>query len=226
MVLTWGEGHGAIVDATADNPYLCLRMDLDARQLLPTLEAAPSTPDTKTPRQGLCQHSVDAPLCDAVVRTAEIASDPEQARHLGSLITQEILWRIQQTPGVRDALKNLLPRGKHRGLIKTIEWLETHYASPVAIEDLALMANMSGSAFHAQFKQLTGTTPLRFRMRLRLIEARRLMLGEGMEAAKAGFAVGYAEPAQFSREYTRLFGMPPRRDIERLKGSRLEAFVL
>lgn len=100
---------------------------------------------------------------------------------------------------------------------QTIAWLRDHFAEPVSVEQLADMARMSPSAFHEHFRSVTGLSPLRYRAQIRLQEARRLMLVEGLEAAHAGFEVGYNGPSQFSREYGQVFGMPPARDVTRLR---------
>lgn len=104
----------------------------------------------------------------------------------------------------------------HR-VARAIDWLKLHYAEPLRIKDLASRVQMSVSGLHHHFRQLTGMSPLQYQKWLRLNEARRLMLSDGAEAATAGFSVGYESPSQFSREYARLFGAPPRRDIAKLK---------
>jgi AraC-like DNA-binding protein len=104
----------------------------------------------------------------------------------------------------------------HR-VARAIDWLKLHYTEPLRVEDLAARAQMSASGLHQHFKQLTGMSPLQYQKWLRLNEARRLMLSDGAEAATAAFSVGYESPSQFSREYARLYGAPPRRDVEALR---------
>jgi transcriptional regulator GlxA family with amidase domain len=103
-------------------------------------------------------------------------------------------------------------------ITQVIKWLRAHYAKPMSVEVLAKRAAMSPSALYLHFRQVTGLSPLQYQKRLRLQEARRLMLGEALDAAEASFRVGYESPSHFNREYRRLFGAPPRRDIEALRG--------
>jgi AraC-like DNA-binding protein len=102
-------------------------------------------------------------------------------------------------------------------IARAIRWLKDHFADPLRVEALAKHVRMSPSAFHLHFKGVTGMSPLQYQKRLRLQEARRLMLGEGLDAAEAAYRVGYESPSQFSREYRRTFGAPPRRDVVALK---------
>ncbi len=106
----------------------------------------------------------------------------------------------------------------HR-IARAIDWLKVNYAKPLRIDELAARVQMSGSSLHHHFRQLTAMSPLQYQKWLRLNEARRLMLSEGADAATAAFGVGYESPSQFSREYCRLFGAPPRRDIEGMRDS-------
>src|SRR5207248_6720806 len=95
-------------------------------------------------------------------------------------------------------------------------WLRDHLADPLRVDSLARHVGLSPSAFHLHFRNVTALSPLQYQKRLRLQEARRLMLGEGIDAAEAAFRVGYESPSQFGREYLRLFGAPPRRDVAAL----------
>ena len=104
----------------------------------------------------------------------------------------------------------------HR-IARAIRWLKEHYTDPLRVESLARRVGMSPSAFHLHFKGVTALSPLQYQKRLRLQEARRLMLGEGLDAAAAAFRVGYESPSQFGREYRRMFGAPPRQDVAALK---------
>ncbi|OWP20523.1 hypothetical protein CBF90_16510 [Microbacterium sp. AISO3] len=102
-------------------------------------------------------------------------------------------------------------------IVKAIVWLRAHYTQACRIDEVADIAGMSRSSFHAYFKAVTSMSPLEFRTQLRMQEARRLMVAEGMDAARAGFLVGYESPSQFSRDYARIFGTPPARDASRLR---------
>ncbi len=104
-------------------------------------------------------------------------------------------------------------------IARTIGWMKENFARPLRIDDLAAQAGMSGSTFHQHFRSMTALSPLQYQKQLRLQEARRLMLAERLDATRAAFEVGYESPSQFSREYSRLFGAPPLRDINRLRDS-------
>jgi len=136
---------------------------------------------------------------------------------LAPLALREIHYRVL-TGELGQRLRALcaVDGASHR-VARAIELLKTHYAEPLRIEDLAAAAHMSPSSLHARFKAATAMSPLQFQKQLRLQEARRMMLVDGLEAASAGHRVGYESPSQFSREYRRLFGAPPRREIEAMR---------
>ena len=142
---------------------------------------------------------------------------------LGPLVVREILYRLlcgEQGARLRQIA---LGGGMSRRVGKAIDWLRRNFAEPLRIDDLAEAANMSPSALHHHFKSVTAMSPLQYQKQLRLQEARRLMLGEGLDAAEAAFRVGYESPSQFSREYRRLFGAPPRQDVAAVKVGGLPA---
>jgi AraC-like DNA-binding protein len=142
-----------------------------------------------------------------------LLDSPQDVGPLAPLVLREITYRVLAGPqGSR--LRQIASAGAPaQRIAKAIRWLKEHLADPLRIEALAKHVRMSPSAFHLHFKGVTAMSPLQYQKRLRLQEARRLMLGEGLDAAAAGFQVGYESPSQFSREYRRLFGAPPRRDL-------------
>ncbi|MGN6315114.1 helix-turn-helix domain-containing protein, partial [Trinickia sp.] len=161
------------------------------------------------------------PLIDAAVRLLRLLDAPDDVPALAPLIEREILYRLLRGPHA-DMLRQIaFHTGRIFRIQKAIAFIRQHYAEAFAIDDLASIADMSVSTFHAQFKAATHMSPLRFRTQIRLQEARRLMLVEGLGAAEAGFRVGYESPSQFSREYGRLFNAPPRRDAAERKASAL-----
>ena len=109
------------------------------------------------------------------------------------------------------------PGGSTYRITEAIEWLRNDFNQPLSIEDIARELGMSVSGFHHHFRSLTAMSPLQFQKHLRLQEARRLMLGEGLDAASAGYRVGYSDASHFTREYKRLFGAPPMRDVEQMR---------
>ena len=162
--------------------------------------------------------SLDAGLLDAVVRLVELLDAPaEEAHFLQPLITREIVFRLLKgEQGGRLRQIAVLGGHSHR-IARALERLRKDFDRPLRIEDIARESGMSVSSFHHHFKAITAMSPLQFQNQLRPQEARRLMLGEDLDAANAGYRVGYGDASHFTREYKRLFGAPPVRDVERLR---------
>ncbi len=160
---------------------------------------------------------LDASLLDAVVRLVKLLDTPTEARFLAPLITREIVYRllIGEQAG---RLRHIAVQGGHTDrIVRAIERFRKEFDQPLRIDDIAQQLGMSVSSFHQHFKAVTAMSPLQFQKRLRLQEARRLMLSENHDAASAGYQVGYDDASHFNREYKRLFGLPPMRDVERLR---------
>jgi AraC-like DNA-binding protein len=204
-----------IIEASSDKPYLGLTMELDLRVIaqLMLAQAMPSGRPSKE-RLGIAVSEVSAPLLDAFIRLIDLLEQPDDISALEPLIKQEIFYRLltgEQGPRLRQ----ITTVGNHGYQIsRAIDWLKENFSRPVKIEDLASKAGMSLSAFHSHFRAMTAMSPLQFQKKMRLNEARRLMLTEHVDASRAAFEVGYESPSQFSREYSRLFGAPPMRDIK------------
>lgn len=207
-----------IVGQIVEAPYLCLRLDLDATQLGGLmLDAAPARALTGAAPRGLILSTVTDELLDAAIRLARLADTPRDRPTLAPLAEREILYRLLQ--GDHAGTLRDIARAESRlaQIGRAIGWIKRHYRAPFAIETVAAEASMSPSSFHEHFKAVTAMSPLQYQKQLRLQEARRLILGQAMDAATAGHAVGYDSPSQFSREYRRLFGAPPLRDAARLR---------
>lgn len=209
-----------VIEASAQSPYLCLVLDLDLEALARLiLEVGDRGTPPVTSDRGLFVSRMGEPLLDAVLRLVRLLDTPEDLAVLAPVIQREIYYRI-----LRGELAHRLTElvagdgGSHR-ILRAIDWLKQSYTRPLRIEALAEVVHMSPSALHHRFKAVTAMSPLQFQKHLRLHEARRLMFAEGMDCAAAGHRVGYGSPSQFSREYHRLFGAPPRVDIVRLKES-------
>ncbi len=161
---------------------------------------------------------LDAELLDAVVRLVRLIDTPKEARFLTPLITREIIYRLlmgEQSSRLRYSLGRRQPP-THR---EAIARLHQEFDQPLRMEEMASKLGMSVSSFHHHFKEVTSMSPLQFQKHLRLQEARRLMLGERLDANSAGSRVGYDDTSHFNREYKSLFGVPPRRDVERLRAT-------
>jgi AraC-like DNA-binding protein len=211
-----------IVEASPERPYLSLRLDLDPALVASVmLEAGlpPSRRETGSAR-AVDVSPLDTDLLDAAVRLVRlVGAPPAEARVLMPLVTREIVFRL--LVGEQSArLRHIAVLGGHTDRIaRAIERLRRDFDKPLPIESLAHEIGMSPSGFHEHFKAVTAMSPLQFQKQIRLQEARRLLLGEDLDAASAAFRVGYEDTSHFSREYKRLFGEPPMRDVERLRGA-------
>lgn len=207
-----------VLEASQERPYFSLRLDLD-----PTLvgavmvEAGHAAPRRRAAVRAIDVSVLGAGLLDAVVRLVRLLDAPTEARFLAPLIIREIIYRLWLGEQ-GDRLSYLAALGGYTPpIVKAIERLRKDFDQPFRIESMAHELGMSVSSFHHHFKAVTAMSPLQFQKRLRLQEARRLMLGEQLDAASAAYRVGYDDAAYFNREYKRLFGLPPMRDVERLR---------
>ncbi|HEY3041978.1 MAG TPA: AraC family transcriptional regulator [Pyrinomonadaceae bacterium] len=211
-----------IEKATPDEPYLGLRLDLDPSLVASVLmEANIKIKKGDASAKAMDVHSIDANLLDAVVRLVRLADEPGSSNVLAPLIVKEIIYRLLAA-GQGARLCHLLPSGDTQRISRAIGHFREHFDEPLKIDEFARQLGMSVSGFHHHFKSVTAMSPLQFQKQIRLQEARRLMLGEDLDAASAGFRVGYEDPSYFSRDYKKLFGSPPQRDIVSLR-SRLDA---
>ena len=206
-----------IEKATPHEPYLGLRLDLDPSLVASVLmEANLKINKGDASTKAMDVHSIDANLLDAVVRLVRLTDEPGSSNVLAPLIVKEIIYRLL-AGGQGARLGHLLPSGDTQRISKAIGHLREHFDEPLKIDDFARQLGMSVSGFHHHFKSVTAMSPLQFQKQIRLQEARRLMLGEDLDAASAGFRVGYEDPSYFSRDYKKLFGSPPQRDIVSLR---------
>jgi AraC-like DNA-binding protein len=210
--------NSEVIEASASKPCFGLGLKLDVRLLAELIAQNPEVPrPDRSPQSSVGVGEITVGLLEPLLRLVHLLDEPEAIPVLAPLIQREIHYRLlatDQAPRLRKITS--IGSQSHR-VARAIDWLKLHYAESLRIEDLAARAQMSVSGLHHHFRQLTGMSPLQYQKWLRLNEARRLMLSEGAEAATAGFSVGYESPSQFSREYARLFGAPPRRDVEALK---------
>ncbi|MGC4060478.1 MAG: AraC family transcriptional regulator [Aquabacterium sp.] len=214
--------QGQIIEASPDKPYLCVRVNIDPREVASLmLEAGRTQPATigTDMGRGLNVARVSEPLLDAVLRLLRLLRTPQDAAVLAPLAVREIYYRVL-TGELGPQLHALAVTDGHaQRIVRAIDLLKRRYAEPVRIEEVAEAVHMSPSSLHQHFKQVTSMSPLQYQKHLRLHQARRLMLTDGLDAATAGHQVGYESPSQFSREYRRLFGAPPKAEIQVLKAS-------
>ncbi|MEK3661359.1 AraC family transcriptional regulator [Paenibacillus sp. FSL F4-0236] len=206
-----------VTEATSDVPYLGFKLEFTPSQILEVLQESEVRVYAKeNPKRAMFVSQMESSLMDAVLRLARLLDQPKDIPVLAPLFTKEILYRVLHGQnGI--ALEHIVMEGSSTHLIKdVIEHIMNNYASSFKIEELAEIANMSVSSFHRYFKEVTAI-PIQFQKHLRLQEARRLLLIESADATDVAFRVGYESPSQFSREYSRMFGFPPKQDVKRLK---------
>jgi AraC-like DNA-binding protein len=205
-----------ILEATPEQPYLSLRMDLPPAFVESVIEeAGQALPSSIGEVRAMDVSDLDVNLQDAVVRLVRLLDTPGEVPVLMPLIKREIVYRLLMgQQGAR--LRHLAVQESYTPHIaRAVELIRQDFSQSLRIEDLARQLGMSVSGLHHRFKAVTGLSPLQFQKQLRLQEARRLMLSEDLDATSAAYRVGYHDPAFFNREYKNLFGVPPIRHIQR-----------
>lgn len=208
---------GQVHPSIAGDPYLAISLTLDPKVIAPLIADLPKPTDTGLYSSGFSVAPVTAELLDAWLRMLRLINKPEEITALSTVYEREILFRVLQGPlgwMLRDIAT---PDAALARISMAINWLRENFNKSVRIEELANMAALSVSAFHRHFKAVTALSPLQFQKRIRLLNARySLLAGEG-NITSIAFEVGYESPNQFSREYASFFGLPPSKDIARLK---------
>jgi AraC-like DNA-binding protein len=211
-------GNSKVIEASSDRPCLGLTLRLDLRIISELVgQVRMPAPRERTIEGSVGIGTMTSTLLAPFGRLLALLDEPEPIAVLAPLIEREIHYRLL-TSDIAPRLLQIVSVGSqsHR-ISRAIDWLKTNYAQPLRVEELAAHAQMSTSTLHHHFRDLTAMSPLQYQKWLRLNEARRLMLNEHLDAANAAFNVGYESPSQFSREYSRLFGAPPKRDIEGMR---------
>jgi AraC-like DNA-binding protein len=209
---------GQVIKASSDAPYLSFKLEFTQSQILEVLNNSEIqiTPKENAKR-AMFVGQMELSILDAILRLLRLLEHPKDIPYLAPIYIREILYRLLQGPyGV--ALAQIAMEGSSTYRIRdAIDQIINDCDKPLRIEELAEIARMSISSFHRHFKEVTAMSPIQFQKQLRLQEARRLLLSESADAADVAFRVGYESASQFSREYSRMFGSPPRADIKRLK---------
>lgn len=205
---------GCVIEGTREQPYVALAMALDLDCLASLVSETADAAGGETP--GFAISPVTPELLDACARLLALLDTPGDIAALAPLIEREILYRLLHGPQ-GGSLRQAVRRGSRLDQVRqAMSWLRAHFDRPVRIDALAAIAGMSVATFHRHFRAATAMTPLQYQKALRLQEARRLLAADH-DAARAAFAVGYESASQFSREYSRMFGLPPARDAGRLR---------
>lgn len=213
-----------VLEASKERPYLSLRLELPSALVGSVMvETGHVSPPRHADVRAINVSPLDVHLLDAAVRLVRLLDSPAEAPVLMPLITREIIYHLLiGDQGGR--LRHLaILEGYTPHIARAIQRLRQDFDKPLRIEQLARELGMSVSGFHHHFKAVTAMSPLQFQKRLRLQEARRLMLGEDLDAASAAYRVGYHDASHFSREYKSVFGVPPMRDVQRLREAALES---
>lgn len=209
---------GRVVEASPGEPCLVLAFELDLAIMRSVAEGLDTPPIASgEPGRGVFVTDFQGPLADCALRLVRLLDTPKAIPMLHPIIMREICYWLLTGPHGGDVARLTLANGPSRRVISAMHSLRNRFKEAVRIAELAAVAQMSPSAFHRQFKALTSLTPLQYQKQLRLLEARRLMISRAFNVEAAAFEVGYESPSQFSREYTRMFGAPPKRDIKHLQ---------
>jgi AraC-like DNA-binding protein len=213
-----------VMDASRERPYLSFRLDFTPALVDSVIMQSGATlPRRDSTARATDVSPLDVDLQDAVLRLIRLIDAPAEAPVFMPLIVREIILRLLM--GKQSARLHHLSHqnGNTPHIAKAVERLRRDFDQPLRIEDLARELGMSVSGLHHQFKAVTELSPLQFQKQIRLQEARRLMLSEGFDAENAAYRVGYNNASQFSRDYKSLFGVPPIRDVHRLREEILTA---
>jgi len=210
---------GQVLDASNQQPYLSLLLEFDPSLVRSVIaEVGDVAPQNDTNVRAINVSSLKADLLDAVLRLVRLLENPSEAPFLAPMITKEIIYRLW-TDNQHDRLLHMVNSEGNTSLIaKAIELINESFNQQLRVESIASELGMSVSGFHHHFKAITAMSPLQYQKRLRLQEARRLLLDRGLNTTDVAFRVGYSDSSHFSREYKSLFGLPPKRDVERLLG--------
>lgn len=216
-----------ITQASPSAPYLAIMLELDPQRMSElVLKAYPHGLPPVQNRHPAYVTGADAAIVSAATRLLECLATPGDIELIAPLVVDEILIRLLRSPiGMNIAEMGLADSGVSR-VSKAVSWLRDNFAQPMRVEDLAELVHMSPSSFYAHFKAVTSLSPLQYQKTLRLQEARRLMLSTMMDVSSAGQQVGYVSASQFSRDYSRLFGSPPTRDIANLRQAPVQVAVM
>ncbi|MDO3411976.1 AraC family transcriptional regulator [Saccharibacillus sp. CPCC 101409] len=212
---------GRVVQASPEQPYLSAQLYFTADQIVSAGGGAEQPgqgePEASVLRRGVGVGRMDEMLLDSLLRLLRLLDTPDDIEALSPLMIRELLYRV-----TRGELGGQVRRFAAAGTLSqriagVVRRIQLDYAEPLRVDELAEQAHMSESSLYAHFKEVTNLTPIQYQKRIRLQEARRLLLSETSEAAEAAFRVGYESPSQFSREYSRMFGLPPARDMKRMR---------
>lgn len=207
---------GSITRASEKEPFMAVILELDGYEINRIITGESGFPDTKV-RRGMGKTTADETLLDAFLRLLSLQNKPESISVLAPLVSREIYYLLSISL-LGEILRSINTLGSQNNRIaESINWLKKNFREPLKIAELAQKVNMAESSFYRHFNKVTSISPLQYQKQLRLYEAQRLMLSENFAAAEAAYNVGYESVSQFSREYKRMFGMPPKSSVNQLQ---------
>ncbi|PZR04866.1 MAG: AraC family transcriptional regulator CmrA [Archangium gephyra] len=222
-LVTYGPGEELVASLTLPvtgritvAPYTAFTMELDPVEIA---EMALSVPPRESSDAGFISGPACPQLLDAVLRAVRMLENPEEIPTLGPLVRKEILFRVLNGPHGSMLRRIILKEGYVAQIARAVTWIREHYTERLHVDAVARRVGMSPTSFHRHFKAVTAMSPLQYQKQLRLQEARHLLLAEAIDVGTASSRVGYESPTQFTREFARAFGAPPRRDAERMRAS-------
>ena len=216
---------GEIVQACETKPYIGISVSLDLRELSELLIDMADNKSEPCHKSCIIMVDADVESMSTFTRLLTLHDSPQDIPIMLPMLKRELMYRMLKGPAGNQLRQFLLFDSNANRISKVIEIIRKNFNSPLKVKDLADVVHMSESALYSGFKSITAMSPLQYQKHIRLNEARRIMLYEGIEASAAGYQVGYESPSQFSREYSRLFGAPPITDINRVKQNQSLATV-
>lgn len=209
---------GKINNASKEKPFLCLNLEFTSQQILEVISAGggQSTSESKH-KQGIFVDKLEYPLNDAATRLLKLLDTPDDIPTLAPLITKELIYRILQGAHGYVLEQTLLKSSVSYKVNDAVSYIRDRYMDSLTIEEVAKVANMGVSTLHRYFKEVTGSSPLQYQKQIRLQEARNLLMLKSGNVTEVALTVGYESASQFSREYSRMFGLSPKEDMKYLK---------
>jgi len=203
-----------VLEASREKPYCSMILELDASLITKFIKELPKEITDNQNLPAVASSKTDPAVLEAFTRLADLLNTPEHIQHLAPLIISEIHYRLLISPLGKHIREIYFSGTQSFQIARAITWLQNNYKVPLKVEELANHVNMGVSTFHRNFKLVTSLSPLQYQKKLRLLEAQRLMLTEGADVITASYEVGYDSPTQFNREYKRMFGNSPKKDIK------------
>lgn len=210
--------RGQITQASKEKLFLGIQLTFDADLILDIMkENNKEVSIKKKTDRGLLVSNSSPELLEAIIKLVRLLDNPEDISVLSPIIIREIFYRVLQSEQ-GDLIKHFAMVGSYtQSVSKVINLLHKNFKQSLTIKDLAEKAGMGTSTLYRHFKKVTAMSPIQYQKQLRLQEARRLLISESLNAADAAFRVGYESPSQFSREYKRFFGLPPKVDLKHMQ---------